>query len=160
VGRDSVVDIATCYGLDGPGIESLWGRDFQHPSRPAQGPTQSSMQWVTGFFPGDKAGGGRGARGLNHPPPSKAEVKGRIELYLYSPSGPSWPIIGRTLPLPYLVLVYVANFLKQSESCEVFFFFASVIMHRVVSVISAVFTVHFDTRLKRSHFVYYPALCT
>ena len=35
--------------------------------------------------------------------PSSAEVKERVELYLYSPSGPSWPILGGTLslPLPY-----------------------------------------------------------
>ena len=26
---------ATPYGLDGPGFESLWGRNFPHPSRPA-----------------------------------------------------------------------------------------------------------------------------
>ena len=32
VGRDSAVGIATRYGLDGPGIESRWGRDF--PDRP------------------------------------------------------------------------------------------------------------------------------
>jgi hypothetical protein len=31
LGRDSVVSIATRYGLDSPGIESRWGRDFQHP---------------------------------------------------------------------------------------------------------------------------------
>ena len=33
MGRDSSVGIATRYGLDGPGIESRWRRDFQHPSR-------------------------------------------------------------------------------------------------------------------------------
>jgi hypothetical protein len=33
------------------------------------------------------------------PPPSSAEVKERVELYLYSPSGPSWPVLRRTLPL-------------------------------------------------------------
>jgi hypothetical protein len=33
MGRDSVVGIATRYGLDGPGIESRWGRDFSQPSR-------------------------------------------------------------------------------------------------------------------------------
>jgi len=27
-------------------------------------------------------------------PPSSAEVKERVELYLYSPSGPSWPVLG------------------------------------------------------------------
>ena len=31
----SVVGIATAYGLDGLGIESRWGRDFPHLSRPA-----------------------------------------------------------------------------------------------------------------------------
>ena len=50
VGRDSSVGIATSYGLDGPGIESRWGRDFQHPSRPTLGPTQPSIQWVPGLF--------------------------------------------------------------------------------------------------------------
>jgi hypothetical protein len=40
VGRDSSVRIATRYGLEGPGIESRWARDFPHPSRPALGPTQ------------------------------------------------------------------------------------------------------------------------
>ena len=30
VGRDSVVGIATCYGLEGPGIEIRWGRPFPH----------------------------------------------------------------------------------------------------------------------------------
>jgi len=36
----------------------------------------------------------------DHPPPYNTEVKERIELYLYSTSGPSWPVIGCTLPLP------------------------------------------------------------
>jgi hypothetical protein len=32
--------------------------------------------------------------GVDHPPPPNAEVKERVELHLYSPSGPSWPVIG------------------------------------------------------------------
>jgi hypothetical protein len=39
VKRDSVLGIATSYGLDDPAIESRWGRDFPHHSRPALGPT-------------------------------------------------------------------------------------------------------------------------
>ena len=38
--RDSSVGIATRYVLDGPEIESRWGRDFPHRSRPLVGPTQ------------------------------------------------------------------------------------------------------------------------
>jgi hypothetical protein len=52
-------------------------------------------------FPGVK----RPGRGVNHPPPSSAEVKERVEVYLYSPSGPSWPVLGWTLPLPLLEAV-------------------------------------------------------
>jgi hypothetical protein len=52
MGRDSVVGIATRYELDGPGIESRWGRDFQHPSGPALGPTQPPVQWVPGHSRG------------------------------------------------------------------------------------------------------------
>jgi hypothetical protein len=54
--RDSSVGIATRYGLDGPGIESRWGRDFLHLSRPSLGPTQPPIQWYR-VFPGDTAGG-------------------------------------------------------------------------------------------------------
>ena len=48
-GRDSAVNIATRYGLEGPGIKSLWGRDFSHLSRPALGPTQPPIQWAPGL---------------------------------------------------------------------------------------------------------------
>jgi hypothetical protein len=45
-GPGSSVSIATGYGLDGPGIESLWRRDFSHLSRPALGPNQPPVQGV------------------------------------------------------------------------------------------------------------------
>jgi hypothetical protein len=48
----NVVSISTAYGLDGPGIESLWGRDFPHLSRPALRPTQHPVQWVPGISRG------------------------------------------------------------------------------------------------------------
>ena len=36
---------------------------------------------------------------VDHPPTSWDEVEERVELYLYSPSGPSWSVLGWTLPL-------------------------------------------------------------
>jgi len=38
VGPDNAVSIATRYGLDVPGFEFRWGRDFPHVSRAALGP--------------------------------------------------------------------------------------------------------------------------
>jgi hypothetical protein len=49
VDRGSVVGIGNCYGLDGPGIESRWGRDFPHPSRPSPVATQPPIQWIPGL---------------------------------------------------------------------------------------------------------------
>jgi len=37
------------YGLEGPGIESRWGRDFSQLSRRALGPTHPPIQWLPGL---------------------------------------------------------------------------------------------------------------
>jgi hypothetical protein len=46
VDRDSSVGIPTRYGLDSPGIESLWGRGFPHKPRPDMESIQPPTQWV------------------------------------------------------------------------------------------------------------------
>jgi hypothetical protein len=96
-GRYNSVGIASLYGLDGPGIESLWRRDFPQPSRPALGPTQPPLQWVPLLFPRCKA-----AEAWRWPlTTSSADVKERVELYFCSPFGPSWPVLEWTLRSTY-----------------------------------------------------------
>ena len=96
MGRGGSVSIKTRFGLDGPRIESQWGGEIfrTRPDRP-RGPPSLLYKGYR-VFPGGKATGP-----WRWPPiPSSAEVKERVELYLYSPSGPSWPVIGWNLPLP------------------------------------------------------------
>jgi hypothetical protein len=69
-GRDSSVGIATGYGMDGPGIESRWGRDFHTRLDRSWGPP-SLLYNEYRVFPGVKQSG----RGADHPFPSGAKVK-------------------------------------------------------------------------------------
>jgi len=65
------------------GTNSCGGEIFRtRPDRPWAHPASYTMG--TGSFPGVK----RPGRGVDHPPPSNAKVKERVELYFYSPSGP------------------------------------------------------------------------
>jgi hypothetical protein len=76
MGRDSVVGIATRYGLDSSGIESWWGARFSAPVQTDPGAHPASYTMGTRLFPGVM----RPGRGVNHPPPSSAKVKERVEL--------------------------------------------------------------------------------
>ena len=60
----------------------------------------------TGCFSGVK----RPWRGVDHPPTSSARVKERVELYHYSPSGPSWPNLG--------LYVYMSSHSTCQISCS------------------------------------------
>jgi hypothetical protein len=65
----SSVGIVTDYGLDGPGIESRWGRFSARPDQ-LWGPPNLLYNGCR-VFPGDKVWPGRAA---DHSPPSSAEV--------------------------------------------------------------------------------------
>jgi hypothetical protein len=82
-GRDSVVGIATRYGLRSGDRIPVGARFFAY-VQTVPGAHPASYTMGTGSFPGVR----RPGSGADHPPPTSAEVKERVELYLYSPFGP------------------------------------------------------------------------
>jgi hypothetical protein len=86
------------YGLAGQGIEARWGEILRtRPDRPWCPP--SLLYNGYRVFPEGKA-----AWAWCWPPtPSSAAIKETVELSLFSPPpGPSWPVLGWPLPLPYI----------------------------------------------------------
>ena len=73
------------------------GPRFSAPVQTGPGAYPASCTTGTGSFPGVKLP----VRGADHPPPSKCGGHERVGLYLYSPSGPSWPVIGRTFTFTF-----------------------------------------------------------
>jgi hypothetical protein len=67
------------------------GWRFSAPIHTGSGTHPASCKWI----PGVK----RPGRGVNHPPPFRAEVKERAELYVCLLSAPSRPVLERNLPL-------------------------------------------------------------
>ena len=61
------------------------GARFSAPVQTCPGAHPASCTMGTGYFPGVKWL----EHGVDHPSPSSAEVEGRVELYIYSPFGPS-----------------------------------------------------------------------
>jgi len=80
VDRDTIVGIATRYGLDEPKIEYGWGREFPYPSRPALDPRSLLHNGDSVLFPEVNQPG----RSVGHSTPSSPQVKGRVQLYFYS----------------------------------------------------------------------------
>jgi hypothetical protein len=102
--------------------DSLWagwsgdripvGPRFSAPFQTRSGAHPASYTMGTRSFLGVK----RVGYGIVHPPPSSAKVKERVELYLYSTSGPSWPCLGCTLPVPmYIHLLDRLRFFLQEH---------------------------------------------
>ena len=76
----------------------------------------------------------RPGSGVDYPPTSSAEVKERVELYLYSPSGPSWPVLGWTLP-------FILHIMSESN----------VLCCDYILCVSSSLTRSFETHTIRSH---------
>jgi len=80
------------------------------------------LQTSPGAHPASYAVGTRSLLGvkwpgcdIDHPPLSSAEVKRRGELYLFSSSGPLWPVLG--WPLPLLKPLQVTCILDWTQWC-------------------------------------------
>jgi hypothetical protein len=67
-----------------------------------------------GILPGVK----RPGRSADHPPLSKAEVKERVDLYIYSPSGFWWPVPGRTFTFTFTI-TFTFTFLMISLAAKI-----------------------------------------
>jgi hypothetical protein len=70
----------------------------------------------TGVFPGVK----RPGRGIDHPSPSSAKVKERVELYLYSLSGFSWSAYLLTPWSRVLLEKLTVNFAASQEISRIY----------------------------------------
>ena len=66
------------------------GATFSAPVQNGPGAYPASSTMGTGSFPGVK----RAGRGVDHRLSSSAEVKEKVQLYLYSTHGSSWLVIG------------------------------------------------------------------
>ena len=73
------------------------GGEIFYTCQTAPGAHPVSITMGTGSFPRVK----RPGCGVDHPSPFSAEVKERVEVYLYSPTGPLWPLIGKTVPFTF-----------------------------------------------------------
>jgi len=89
----SAVGRVASYVLDGPKIDSQWGRDFPHLSVRASVSTQPPVQWAPRLSAGSKALTTRTHLALS--------LKKEYGLYMYYSSGLSWHAIGQNVPLHY-----------------------------------------------------------
>jgi hypothetical protein len=66
------------------------GSEIFAPFETGPGAHTASYTMGTGSFPGVK----RPGRVVDHPPPPSVEVKERVGLYIYTPGGTSWSVLG------------------------------------------------------------------
>ena len=80
--------MAVSYGLDGNRVPV--GARYSAPLHTGPVAHTASYTMGTGSLPVVK----RSVHGVDHSLPFSAEVKERVEVYIYSRSGPSWPVLG------------------------------------------------------------------
>jgi len=90
---DRKVGIVTCRALDGPGIKFQWGGMIFCfcPDWSLAPPILLNHGYHVSFL-----GVKQLKQSVDHLPPSSAKVNKTVELYLYSPCEPSWPLLGCT----------------------------------------------------------------
>ena len=91
---------------DSPGIESRWRARFSAPVQTGPGGPSSLLYNGYRRFLGSKTAGG-----WRWPPRPSAKVKERVEVFLCSPSGPSRPVLGWSLPF------YTSCSFKVNDVC-------------------------------------------
>jgi len=108
VGWDSTLRIATGWMMPGsnPCGDTIFCTCFRAALRPTQPPTK----WIPGLFPRAKAAGAWRWIATQYSP----EVKERVELYLWFPSGTSWRAGGWTLS--YKLTAFGKN---EEIECEI-----------------------------------------
>ena len=121
--RDSSVGLVTRQRAGRSGDRIPVRARFYVTVQTGPGAHPASYTMGTGSFPGVK----RPELGVDRPPASSAEVGGRVELYICSPSGPSWPVIGWALPLtliqrsflwPMLIMLMWAVTVSSRLNCK------------------------------------------
>ena len=78
------------------------GARFSAPVQTGPGAHPASYTMGTTSFPEVKLPG----RGVDHTPPFSAEVKERVALNLYSPSGSTWPVMFIYIYI-YIIYIYI-----------------------------------------------------
>jgi hypothetical protein len=78
-----------CMDLGHKRTSEFWIQDFLYVNsyKVGLGPTRPPIQWVSASL---SLGVKRPAHEADHSPQSSAEVKERVELFLHSPTTPSW----------------------------------------------------------------------
>ena len=91
MGLDSVVSwYSNSLQAGRSGDQIPVGARYPAPIQTGPGAHPASYTKGTGSFPAVKQLG----RGIEHPPTSSTDVKESVEIYLYFPSGPLWPVLG------------------------------------------------------------------